>query len=605
MLRLIGSVTALALLMVACGGGGSSVSGGGSGDSADGTGGGGTLTITSAPPPGGTVGTVYSTPRSGVCHSDYGCPPVHYFLLAASGGSGSYTWSWSAASGSSLPAGLQIVGSKITGTPAVGSTGDHVVVVAVADGAARLTQQYRITIVNPAPPAITVSPGPYGATQNEPYNYQFQITGFAPFSITESGALPPGFSPPTATGLLTGLPTTVTDAYPFTIHVTDAAGQTSSQAFSIRVFAHGFSVTGAMQLAHSGHTATRLANGKVLIAGGQSSGAGVNTAELFDPTTHQFTDAGSMQIGRVWHTATLLCDPAAPTCANPKVLLAGGAISNGTIDSAELYDPTAGTFTPTAGSLVKARSGHTATLLLSGKILIAGGAGDASIVGSVYGATSIASAELYDPATGTFSATAGPMAHARVGHTATLLPDGRVLIAGGADTGLVYLDSAEIYDPVTDTFSTVPSPMIMARVGHTATLLVSGKVLLVGGWGGADNVIAELFDPAAVAPGASFTAAGALVSGRYFHAAVLQPDGSVLIAGGEPLDGCCTPAMALQHAELYDPVTGMFTSTGGMHTGRSSLTATSLGSGDQVLVVGGDDGNQGASVDFNTAEIYR
>ncbi len=560
MLRSIGLATSLAFL-VACGGGGG---GGGGGTSA-------TITITSGLPPNGTVGTGYGSAGW------WGCKQCSGFPLSASGGVGTVTWTWAAASGSSLPPGLSLVGYWIRGMPPVGSVGSYRVIVSATEGGTTpgtAVRQYTIEISNPPPPGIAALPGPHGATLNQPYSYQFQISGLAPMSASETGTLPPGIAPLTATGLLAGVPTGA-NLYPIKVHATDAAGQNSAQAFTIGVFQQGFSPTGAMQAPRAGHTATLLANGEVLIAGGMSQAGGVITSELFDPTTGRFATTGALQVARATHTATLLCDLATPPCADPKVLIVSGESTG----SAELYDPTAGTFTLTVGSLATARWNHTATRLLSGKVLIAGGSD---------GVSTFASAELFDPASGTFSATTAPMASARLGHTATLLPDGRVLIAGGGNAG--HLDPAELYDPVANTFSTVPSPMTVARTWHTATLLPGGKVLIAGGAtasnGFAAATAAELYDPAAVAPAASFTATGALVTPRSYHTAVRLPSGQVLIVGGLYL---LAPGQGLQHAELYDPVSGRFTSTGGMQTVRMGCTLTLLGSGGQVLAVGGSD----------------
>ena len=598
MLRSIGFLAFLALVMVGCGGGSASSTPPPPPPPPPPS----AITITSVAPPGGVVGSKYDYYRCAyVCHGGR-----NGFTLSASGGIGTITWTWAAAPGSSLPPGLSLAGNLISGTPPVGSVGSYNFIVTATDGATPAAQgshPYKITIVNPPPPVIAALPGPQGATLNQPYSYQFQVSGLAPFTFSATGALPPGLALPTATGLLAGTPTSA-NLYPITVHAIDAAGQDTPQAFTIGVFQHGFSSTGSMQAMRELHTATLLASGQVLVTGGQDTGTNgslnwLNSSELFTPASGSFAATGALQVARAQHTATLLCDLAALPCTNPKVLVVGGNAAAGPVGSAELYDPTAGNFKLTAGSLATARYGHTATRLLTGKVLIAGGNAAAGTVGS---------AELYDPATGTFSATAAPMGSARFFHTATLLADGRVLIAGGVDAGGVDLDSAELYDPVTNHFSPTLSPMTVARQGHTATLLPGGKVLIAGGQdaSGAPVAAAELYDPAAVAPAASFTATGTLVTPRWIHTAVLLPSGQVLVVGGFTLLG--PNLQTLQHAERYDPASGLFTSTGGMQAARTNHTLTSLGSSGKVLVVGGDytsiSFNTYGNISLNTAELY-
>jgi hypothetical protein len=194
--------------------------------------------------------------------------------------------------------------------------------------------------------------------------------------------------------------------------------------------AGAFSPTGSLVTARFGETVTLLQDGRVLIAGGDNAG----TAELYDPRTGLFSPTGSMTAVRDGgHTATLLSDG--------RVLIAGGSQPDGSsgfkaLASAELYDPATGKFTAT-GSMSTAHLDHTAMLIAGGRVLVAGGTN-----GSMW----LASAELYDPATGKFSPT-GSMATARNGYTATLLADGRVLIAGGGNDTSAYLASAELYQP--------------------------------------------------------------------------------------------------------------------------------------------------------------
>jgi uncharacterized delta-60 repeat protein len=223
------------------------------------------------------------------------------------------------------------------------------------------------------------------------------------------------------------------------------------------------------------------------------------------------------------------------------------------------------------GSLATARFYHSATLLPNGKVLIAGG----------YNAGYLTSAELYDPTSGTFSAT-GSLGAARYGHTATLLPNGKVLIAGGSPNGT----SAELYDPASGTFSATGS-LTTARSFPTATLLPNGKVLLAGGY----TSSAELYDPAS----GTFSATGSMSSARAWHTATLLPNGKVLVAGG------AGGGLYLSSAELYNPASGTFSATGSLATGRWIHTATLLPNGN-VLIVGGYNGT--SPYYLNSAELY-
>lgn len=269
---------------------------------------------------------------------------------------------------------------------------------------------------------------------------------------------------------------------------------------------------------------------------------------LVDPS---WVATGSMTIERMYHTATLL--------DSGKVLVAGGDGVSGSLSSAELFDGTS-TFAAT-GSMSIVRYMHTATLLGSGKVLIAGGNDNFDAVSSC---------ELFD-GTSAFTAT-GSLTIARGSHTATRLPSGKVLIAGGAGSG-TNLSTAELFDG-TSSFSST-GPMTLPRYYHTATLLNSGKVLIVGGSGAGADSTAELFDGTS-----SFTATGALLNARYNHSATLLKSGKVLIAGGYA--GGTFPSTA----ELFDG-TSAFAATGAMTAPRSSHTATLLNSG-SVLLAGGN-----------------
>ena len=271
------------------------------------------------------------------------------------------------------------------------------------------------------------------------------------------------------------------------------------------------------------------------------------------------------------------------------VLVVGGLTtqSNGVkvkSNLAELYQMGSHTFVAT-GSMADARYEHTATLLRDGRVLVVGGAD------MMDGIDNLATAELYDPLTGKFTRT-GSMAQGRAAHTATLLADGRVLIAGGYGGGTLPLATAEIYDPATGRFTTTGS-MTVARMNHTATLLAGGSVLITGGESNSTvTSSAEIYDPAS----RTFRATGSMTTPREWHTATTLGDDRVLIVGG--FTGSGSPSLGpvvLASAEIYDPATGKFTATGSMKTARKGHTATLLIYG-QVIVAGG----QGT----NSMEVY-
>jgi hypothetical protein len=290
-----------------------------------------------------------------------------------------------------------------------------------------------------------------------------------------------------------------------------------------------WSPTGSMGTARAVHTATRLADGRVLVAGGDRGAPfydATATAELYNLSTGTWTPTGSMATARESHTATVLADG--------RVLVAGGN-SGGSFAtifaSAEIFNPATGLWSDT-GSMTHVRSGHTATLLNDGRVLVAGGSDGLPL----------ASAEIYNPATGTWAATSS-MAVARAGHTATRLNDGRVLVAGGW-TGdpagnIALLASAELYNPASGTWTPTGS-MTTARYRHTMTLLSDGRVLVAGG--GNSGQSAEIYS---VASG-TWAPTGSLTTFRSLHTATLLSDGRVLAAGG-------LGNSTLASAELFTP----------------------------------------------------
>ena len=351
-------------------------------------------------------------------------------------------------------------------------------------------------------------------------------------------------------------------------------------------------ITGAMLTGRQIHTATVLLDGRVLVAGGYTDiETALSSAELYDPASSRFSPTGSLAAARGEHTATRLADG--------RVLITGGGPASWVspvgryLASAELYDPATGTFSPT-GSMSSTREDQTATLLSDGRVLIAGG-DDA-------GSHAVASAELYDPTTGTFSPT-GPMTTARGFHTATLLEDGRVLMVGGDNAAWSsgpFLASAELYDPTTGTFTATGS-LAVGRQYHTATRLSDGRVLITGGGGGDGGTSlgsAEIYDPTT----GTFTATGSMTAGRIYQTATLLADGRVLIAGGLPngRDYAANPQF-LASAEVFDAATGTFATTGSMADSRTYQGATLLADG-RVLITGGV--TAGASTSLTSAEIY-
>jgi hypothetical protein len=327
------------------------------------------------------------------------------------------------------------------------------------------------------------------------------------------------------------------------------------------------------------HTATLLSNGKVLIAGGSFD---TGTAELFDPISGAFTStSNTMTSSRFTPTATLL--------PNGKVLIAGGLTANVPTDTAELFDPDSSTFAALP-PMTSPRDLHTATLLPSGKVLITGG---------WRSGTNLNTAELFDPNSGTFKSLSHTMTIERNGHSATLLATGKVLIAGGdAGAAALVTNTAEIFDPVTETFTSLPNTMTVTRANHSATLLPNGKVLIAGGYDGSSySDTAELFDPVS----STFTATPPMNLGRDVHSATLLANGKVLIAGG--VYEVSVPVPPSNTAELFDPALGKFTSLlpNTMNMGRQAHTATLLSNG-QVLIVGGYTGQIGGIT--NSAEVF-
>jgi hypothetical protein len=573
------------------------------------------LTITSGVPPNGTVDRIYGgnrtkyelcgangcyvcsrTPFPGTCGNWPPCGQskpcvatlnLSGFTLQAIGGTPPYIWN-----AFSLPTGLAVQVETgevdISGTPPPGSnatySGVQVTVHDSANPPASVAATYSIVISNPPPPVVSVTPAPADGAINLPYNFAFTATsGQLPYqSWSETGALPPGLSPLTNGGVLSGTPT-ATGSYPISVSVQDALGQTSTtQSFTISIYSHGFKATGSMSTVRTSYTATSVGVGNVLVAGGWVPGMGPSaSAELFHAATESFSATGSMGTARYGHTATMLPDG--------RVLVTGGTDSNVEFASAELYDPTTGTFTPVTASLGTARAGHTATVLSDHKILFLGGTDNNGNL--------LTSAELFDPSTFTFAPT-GSMGTARSAYTATLLNDGKVIVAGGFSSAGVPLANAELYDPFTGSFSPTGN-MTTARAQHTATAYTSYNnthgIVLAGGTDINGNPLdtEEGFDEV---NGIFIPERSHMTIARTRHTATRLSNGPILLIGGDGVVG--SQPVELSSAESGSA--GAFAPTGSMGIARAGQTATDLGNS-KVLVIGGYT-EQGYTA---TSEVYQ
>lgn len=336
----------------------------------------------------------------------------------------------------------------------------------------------------------------------------------------------------------------------------------------------------SLNVPRADHTATLLPDGQVLVVGGhgdaKSGDRALNSAETYNTATNAWTRTRPLATPRTGHTATLLPDG--------RVLVVGGRDgdlkSGKALSSVEIYDPKTNTWTG-AASLATPRMDQTATLLPDGKVLVTGGYDTSS--GKPVAARS---AELYDPRTNTWTG-AGSLGAGRANQSAALLPDGRVLVAGGQTTNGDALSSTEAYNPTTNSWTGAAS-LSTARAKFTTTALPDGRVLAVGGEPTTCYATAELFDPTTN----TWASAGTLSSPRQKHTASLLPDGRVMIVGGDftPPDQYTALADGATNStiDLFDPTQDTFTLGGEIPGGVSGHTATVLPNG-QVLIVGGVD----------------
>ena len=333
-----------------------------------------------------------------------------------------------------------------------------------------------------------------------------------------------------------------------------------------------WSHAGQLNSPRSSHSTTLLRDGTVLVAGGNGpGGAALASAELYDPATRKWTFTARMNTACFDHRAALQPDG--------KVMIAGGHTGRDRLLDTELYDPNLRVWSrgPAMTNVVPAaRAGHTATVLPDGKVLILGGSEHAS-------------PELYDPIRDRWT-NAVPTITPRSWHRAALLADGRLLVAGGSHDR-IYLSGSEIYDPRLNEWTKAGESGV-ASIGETLTLLRNGKVLVAGGETGDRHLArAELFDPATT----KWKETGTLKTKRAHHAATLLSNGKVLVMGGK-----ASRFEVLHTAELYDAASGKWKETKPMRFQRWRHTATLLPNG-KVLVAGGSGPSFSA---LNNAELY-
>jgi uncharacterized repeat protein (TIGR03803 family) len=524
-----------------------------------------------------------------------------------------------------LPVGLIFSNAILSGTPTSPGTYSFAVSVVDADNCSSSVSYSVVITNNPFRSTGSLSNARAGQTATLLANGKVLITGgTAAFGAIESTEL---YDPAKGTWTSTGslhVPRYNHTATLLTNGTVLAAGGDLAGTSEVYDPVTGvWTLTGNLAAARKAHTATLLANGRVLVTGGGDSSGPLNSSELYDSATGKWTVTGTMTDARWYHTATLM--------PNGKVLVTGGQGNGGflAISSAELYDPVSGTWSLT-GPLMTERAYHRTFLLPNGKVIAVGGWHYNG------GGFELSSSEIYDPVGG-FWTSGGALGTPRQNFAAALLPNGKLLVAGGSRTnnqlsgaelydftsglwtpagslptpaeGLTatvlaggailfeggysatssFLAGAALYESAAGSWSTTNS-LASARSGHSLTLLPNGKALAVGGFGNSGALTnAESFDPAL----GTWLAAGSSGIPRALHTATLLPNGLVLVAGG------ANNSATLSNAQLFVPALSIFTNTGSMRGARDDHTATLLANG-KVLVAGGEN----IGTPLVTAELY-
>lgn len=343
-----------------------------------------------------------------------------------------------------------------------------------------------------------------------------------------------------------------------------------------------------MLLGRGMHEMARLCDGRVLVPGGLNghfAGATVPVAEVYDPRTRQWSTTAPMLSFHSKHTATTLHDG--------RVLVAGGegrlaTVRGNPLTMSEVYDPAADSWTPTGPMISEVPFNHSAVLLDDGRVLVAGGRWSGTTAAGVLNTT-----QLYDPTTNRWSETS-EMRHARAYHASALLPDGRVLVAGGEDERGDSMTSAEVWDPATGSWSEVGSLLVPHHnETNSAVTLRSGRVLLAGGsnsraeGSGILSDATQVFDPRTN----TWALGQRLPEGRNDHLVIAVADGRVLVAGGQIWRDETSPpnptsTVATASTAIYDPRHGSWSNGPSMHAARANAAAVTLDDG-TVFVTGG------------------